>query len=117
VSAFIDHWRWYAWKEPIGRSDLTNAPRIRLPSRLLLDAARQWLQVRDARHARPVSFRLAGMGTVLERLHPFAGSDGPYNPPYYNDQLASYGLCKVKDLLVYYIDAREGYQILSGYQS
>ena len=35
----------------------------------------------------------------------------PYNPPYYNDQFARYGLTKVKDLLVYFIDAREGYQI------
>ena len=35
----------------------------------------------------------------------------PYNPPYYNDQFTAYGLTKVKDLLVYIIDAREGYRI------
>jgi ribosomal protein S18 acetylase RimI-like enzyme len=35
----------------------------------------------------------------------------PYNPPWYNEQLENYGLTKIKDLLVYYIDAREGYQI------
>jgi GNAT superfamily N-acetyltransferase len=35
----------------------------------------------------------------------------PYNPSYYNKQYAAFGLNKAKDLLVYYMDAREGYQI------
>ena len=35
----------------------------------------------------------------------------PYNPPYYNDHYSTFGLTKVKDLMVYYIDGREDYQI------
>ena len=35
----------------------------------------------------------------------------PYNPPYYNTLYEGFGLKKVRDLLVYVIDAREGYRI------
>jgi GNAT superfamily N-acetyltransferase len=35
----------------------------------------------------------------------------PHNPPYYDEQCKAYGLEKVKDLLCYYISAKEGYQI------
>jgi ribosomal protein S18 acetylase RimI-like enzyme len=35
----------------------------------------------------------------------------PYNPSYYCDQFAVFGLEKVKDLLCWYISASEGYQI------
>jgi hypothetical protein len=33
----------------------------------------------------------------------------PYNPEYFIDHFESYNLQKVKDLLLYYISAREGY--------
>jgi ribosomal protein S18 acetylase RimI-like enzyme len=39
----------------------------------------------------------------------------PYNPPYYNEQLSAFGLEKAKDLLVYYVDAAEGYDIPEKY--
>jgi len=35
----------------------------------------------------------------------------PYNPPYYNQHYSEFGLKKIKDLIVYEIDARQGYQI------
>jgi len=72
--------------------------RMRQGSRCLAPAAgrRPAVAARsgDARHARPVEFRLAGMGDRVGRLHPSPVVMAPYNPPYYNDQLASYGLCK-----------------------
>ncbi|NPV56247.1 MAG: hypothetical protein HPY76_06190, partial [Anaerolineae bacterium] len=34
-----------------------------------------------------------------------------YNPPYYNQLVSAYGMAKVKDLLVYEVDARKGYHI------
>jgi len=35
----------------------------------------------------------------------------PHNPPYYDEQLAAFGLEKAKDLLCYYISGKEDYQI------
>jgi len=35
----------------------------------------------------------------------------PYNPKYYVNHLEAYGLKKIKDLLIYYISAGEGYKI------
>jgi GNAT superfamily N-acetyltransferase len=35
----------------------------------------------------------------------------PYNPPYYNDFLEQIGYCKIKDLLAFEGNAREGYRI------
>jgi len=34
----------------------------------------------------------------------------PYNPPYYEKHLTDFGLAKVKDLLCWYISAKQGYQ-------
>jgi ribosomal protein S18 acetylase RimI-like enzyme len=76
-----------------------------------LDAARQWLQGQGMQTMRgPWSFASQEWGTVVEGYTPSPVVLAPYNPPYYNDQLAAFGLAKVKDLVVYYIDAREGYQ-------
>ena len=112
VSAFVDQLALDAWKEPIGlfgSYECTNDPTA---SRLLLDAARHWLQGQGMRAMRgPWSFASQEWGTVLEGFTPAPVVMAPYNPPFYNDQLAAFGLSKVKDLLVYYIDAREGYQI------
>ena len=112
VSAFIDQLALDAWKEPIGLFGSYECAKDPAASRLLLDAARQWLQGQGMHAMRgPWSFASQEWGAVLEGFTPSPVVMAPYNPPYYNDQLAAYGLCKVKDLVVYYIDAREGYQI------
>lgn len=52
-------------------------------------------------------------GSLVEGFSPPAVVMAPYNPPYFNDQFTAFGLAKIKDLLVYIIDACEGYQIPS----
>ena len=112
VSAFIDQLALDAWKEPIGLFGSYECANDPDASKLLLDAARYWLKDQGMRAMRgPWSFASQEWGTVLEGFTPSPVVMAPYNPPYYNDQLAAYGLAKVKDLIVYYIDAREGYQI------
>lgn len=112
VSAFIDHLALDAWKEPIGLFGSYECANDPAASRLLLDAARQWLRGQGMRAMRgPWSFASQEWGAVLEGYTSSPVVMAPYNPPYYNDQLAAYGLSKVKDLVVYYIDDREGYQI------
>ena len=63
----------------------------------------------------PWSFASQEWGLVLEGFTPPPVILAPYNPPYYNRQLAAFGLKKAKDLLVYYADATEGYQIPERY--
>ena len=63
----------------------------------------------------PWSFASQEWGLVCEGYQPAPVILAPYNPPWYNDQLEAFGLQKAKDLLVYYIDAREGYQINERY--
>ena len=112
VSAFVDQLALDAWKEPVGLFGSYECIYDPTASRLLLEAARQWLQGQGMRAMRgPWSFASQEWGTVLEGYTPSPVVLAPYNPPYYNDQLAAFGLAKVKDLVVYYIDAREGYQI------
>jgi ribosomal protein S18 acetylase RimI-like enzyme len=112
VSAFVDRLALEAWKEPIGLFGSYECVDNPTAARLLLDAARQWLQGQGMRAMRgPWSFASQEWGTVIEGYSPSPVIMAPYNPPYYNDQLGAYGLSKVKDLVVYYIDAREGYQI------
>jgi ribosomal protein S18 acetylase RimI-like enzyme len=112
VSAFIDHLAVEAWKEPVGLFGSYECIDNPIASRMLLDAARGWLRGQGMQAMRgPWSFASQEWGTVIEGYTPSPVIMAPYNPPYYNDQLSAYGLSKVKDLVVYYIDAREGYQI------
>lgn len=78
----------------------------------LLDRAESWLRER-------------GMSAIRGPIHPVAESWGfctsgygsspvfmaPYNPPYYNRFMELLGYAKVKDLLAYEADARQGYRI------
>ncbi len=81
-------------------------------SRLLLEAASSWLKEQGMTCMRgPWSFVSQEWGSVVEGFAPPSVVMAPYNPPYYNEQFTAYGLEKVKDLLVYVIDARDGYQI------
>jgi ribosomal protein S18 acetylase RimI-like enzyme len=59
----------------------------------------------------PWSFASQEWGAVLEGFTPPPVLMAPYNPPYFNNYFLNFGLGKIKDLLVYYIDGREGYAI------
>lgn len=112
VSAFIDRLALEAWQEPIGLFGSYECSDVPEGSRLLLDTARTWLQQRGMKTMRgPWSFASQEWGLVLEGFQPPPVILAPYNPPYYNRHLTSFGMDKVKDLLVYYVDLRGGYQI------
>ncbi|GAB4478981.1 MAG: hypothetical protein Kow00124_24030 [Anaerolineae bacterium] len=112
ISAFIDSLAVQHWGERIGLFGSYECIDDPEASRLLLDTARGWLRERGMEAMRgPWSFASQEWGLVVEGFTPPPVILAPYNPPYYNDQLLAFGLQKVKDLLVYYADAAEGYQI------
>jgi len=112
ITAFIDSLANEFWDAPIGLFGYYECPREPAASRLLLDAAREWLRDQGMRSMRgPWSFISQEWGAVLEGYQPPPVIMAPYNPPFYIDQFDAYGLKKIKDLLVYVIDARDGYQI------
>ena len=112
VSAFIDRLAVEYWKESIGLFGSYECVDDHSVSRQLLLTASEWLKSRGMRSMRgPWSFASQEWGLVMEGFSPPPVIMAPYNPPWYNDQLRNFGFGKVKDLLVYYIDSREGYQI------
>jgi ribosomal protein S18 acetylase RimI-like enzyme len=116
VSAFIDHMALDAWKQPIGLFGSYECLDDVEVSQALLSAARQWLEQKGMQTMRgPWSFASQEWGTVIEGFTPSPVVLAPYNPPFYNDQLTTFGFKKAKDLLVYFIDAQDGYQIPERY--
>jgi GNAT superfamily N-acetyltransferase len=112
VAAFIDKLAVEAWKEPIGLFGYYECRDNREASKLLLDSARDWLYKHEMKVMRgPWSFVSQEWGAVVEGYTPEPVVMAPYNPPFYNDQFSNYGLVKIKDLMVYEIDARQGYRI------
>jgi len=112
IAAFIDILAVDYWKEKIGLFGYYECPRDESCAKMLLDTAAEWLRAKGIKSMRgPWSFVSQEWGAVLEGFSPEPVVMSPYNPPYYNDQFTVYGLAKTKDLLVYYIDAREDYQI------
>jgi GNAT superfamily N-acetyltransferase len=112
IAAFIDHLAVKAWGEAVGLFGYYECPQDADASRLLLDTARDWLRDHGMVAMRgPWSFVSQEWGSVVEGFTPSPVVMAPYNFPFYNDQFTAYGLEKVKDLLVYIIDAKEGYQI------
>lgn len=112
ISAFLDHLALDHWKQPIGlfgSFESTNDPEV---ANALLSAAREWLRSKGMKTMRgPWSFASQEWGLVVEGFQPQPVILAPYNPPYYNGLLTHFGLEKAKDLMVYVIDASEGYQI------
>jgi GNAT superfamily N-acetyltransferase len=112
VAAFIDRLAVEAWDEPIGLFGYYESPNDSQASQLLLNTVRDWLAKHGMKTMRgPWSFVSQEWGAVVEGYTPSPVVMAPYNPPYYNDQFSAYGLTKAKDLLVYFIDVRDGYQI------
>ena len=112
VTAFIDRLALEAWNQPVGFFGYYECIQNHGASRMLLDAARSWLREHNMCTMRgPWSFVSQEWGMVVEGFEPSPCVMAPYNPPYYNDQLAAFGLAKVKDLLCWYIAGQEGYRI------
>lgn len=114
ISAFVDHLALDHWKQPIGLFGSFECIEDSAVSAGLLNAARDWLRAKGMTSMRgPWSFASQEWGLVVEGFTPSPVILAPYNPPYYNDFLDQFGLAKARDLLVYVIDACEGYQIPS----
>lgn len=112
IAAFYDTLGNEFWEEQIGLFGYYECPDNPAASKMLLDAAADWLSKQGMTSMRgPWSFVSQEWGLVLEGFVPPPTIMAPYNPPFYNNHLADYGLGKVKDLLCYYISCREGYRI------
>jgi GNAT superfamily N-acetyltransferase len=112
IAAFIDLLAVNFWKQRIGLFGYYESIPDPTASHLLLETARHWLQERKCTSMRgPWTFVSQEWGLVVEGFSPSPVVMSPYNPPFYPDQLVSFGLEKVKDLLCWYISAAEGYQV------
>ncbi len=112
VSAFVDRLAVDYWREPVGLFGSYECVEDVTVSDQLLQAASNWLKSRGMQFMRgPWSFASQEWGLVVEGFTPPPVILAPYNPPWYNEHMKNADFHKVKDLLVYYIDAREGYQI------
>jgi ribosomal protein S18 acetylase RimI-like enzyme len=112
ISSFLDKLALEYWKEPIGLFGSYESIQDDSIARALLQACEGWLKERQMRKMRgPWSFASQEWGLVYKGFTPPPMIMAPYNPPWYNDQLERFGLQKVKDLVIYYIDTSEGYVI------
>ena len=116
ISAFVDHLALDHWQEPIGLFGSFECIEDAQVAEALLKAASDWLITKGMKSMRgPWSFASQEWGLVVEGFTPAPVILAPYNPPYYNDYLQHFGLQKAKDLMVYVIDANDGYQIPERY--
>jgi hypothetical protein len=116
IAAFVDQLAIFTWKEPIGLFGSFECFPNQKGAHLLLEAARKWNRSQGMKWMRgPWSFASQEWGLVLEGFSPPPVILAPYNPPYYNDFVASFGMEKVKDLMVYIVDASDGYQVPQKY--
>lgn len=112
IAAFIDHLAVDFWGEKIGLFGYYECIPNEIASRMLLDAAADWLREHGMDSMRgPWTFVSQEWGLVVEGFTPPPVIMSPYNPSYYADHLVAFGLEKVKDLLCYYISGQEGYKI------
>jgi hypothetical protein len=112
IAAFIDRIALDVWKEPIGLFGYYECIPDETASKMLLEAAAGWLRGQGMKAMRgPWTFVSQEWGLVIEGFTPSPTVMAPYNPPYYADHMASFGLQKVKDLLCYYMSVSDGYTI------
>jgi GNAT superfamily N-acetyltransferase len=112
VAAFIDMLAVDFWGEPIGLFGYYECMPDPQASQLLLKTAADWLREKGMSSMRgPWSFVSQEWGLVVEGFDHPPVIMAPHNPTYYDGQMTSFGLEKVRDLLCYYISAREGYEI------
>jgi hypothetical protein len=110
IAAFIDKLALEHWGEPVGLFGLFECIDNLEASRLLLEAARNWLCDKGMKTMRgPWSFTSQEWGVVIKGLDsPMIMA--PYNFPYYRMQIESFGMEKIKDLLVYELNYSEKYK-------
>ncbi len=81
IAAFIDNLAIDFWKERIGLFGYYECIPDPQASRLLLEAARDWLRTRDCTSMRgPWTFVTQEWGLVVEGFEPSAGGDGSLQP-------------------------------------
>jgi len=116
ISAFTDRLALEHWGQPIGMFGSFECIQDPAAAKLLLGAARAWLQSQGMQAMRgPWSFASQEWGLVVEGFEPEPVIMAPYNPPYYNELLTSFGLSKVMDLIAYLADASAGYSLPERY--
>jgi hypothetical protein len=112
IAAFIDRLANETWKEPVGLFGYYECIEDKTAANLLLEAAASWLLSKGMKVMRgPWSFVSQEWGLVIDGFTPSPVVMAPYNPSYYADHMTMFDLKKIKDLLVYYISAKEGYTI------
>jgi ribosomal protein S18 acetylase RimI-like enzyme len=112
IAAFIDTLAVEFWKERIGLFGYFECIPNPRAARMLLEAAREWLMAKNCTSMRgPWSFVSQEWGLVIEGYEPSPVVMAPYNPPYYEKFFTDYHIKKVKDLLCWYVSAKEGYKI------
>ncbi len=112
IAAFTDKVALQEWKEPVGLFGYFECIDDSNAANALLDAAAGWLRGKGMKFIRgPWSFVSQEWGLVIEGFTPSPTVMAPYNPLFYINHIEGYGFEKVKDLLIYYISASEGYKI------
>jgi GNAT superfamily N-acetyltransferase len=112
IAAFIDHLAVDFWKERVGLFGYYECLQNPRGARLLLEAAYDWLRDHKCTRMRgPWTFVSQEWGLVVEGFTPSPVVMAPYNPPFYAEDFAKFGLEKVKDLLCWYVSAKEGYRV------
>ncbi len=112
ISAFIDRLAVEHWGEKVGLFGSFECIDSDEGSHLLLESARKWLREHDMSKMRgDWSFASQEWGVLVEGFESPPMIMAPYNPPYYDRLMKSYGLAKVKDLMVYELDTRDGYEL------
>ena len=116
IAAFIDSLAVDFWGAPIGLFGSYECIQDPEVSRQLLDTAANWLRQRGMQAMRgPWSFASQEWGLLIEGFDLPPVIMAPHNPPWYKDQFERFGLQKAQDMLAYYVDAREGYEIPERY--
>ena len=112
IAAFVDHIAMEAWKERIGLFAYFECIEDQAASNMLLEAAGNWLMEEDCTSMRgPWSFVTQEWGMVAEGFSSSPVVMAPYNPPYYLDQMESFGLKKAKDMRCWEISMADGYRL------
>jgi ribosomal protein S18 acetylase RimI-like enzyme len=116
ISAFVDDLAIKHWGQNVGLFGSYECIDDAEASQALLYFARDWLRSQGMTSMRgPWSFASQEWGLVVEGFAPAPVILAPYNPAYYNDQLARFGLVKARDLMVYEIDVQKGYSFPERY--
>lgn len=112
VCAFIHRQAVEHWKESVGTFGCYECINDTEGSGRLLDAVRKWLKRQGMDCMRgPWDFDTKEWGLLVKGFERQPMFMAPYNPPYYNDQMEAFGMKKVKDLMAYEVDVREGYDL------